>query len=159
MTRGSRARKSPDHIAVESDPRVRDPVIFNRLKLMVEHEACHPAWGCVLYQLHRTGYLSNEQREAGDIYQQIYYDYRRAQDVDPDDLPEEAQELWIRRIDRSKHRWDTASEILGLGQKAVDSIVIENNQPTGEKQRKDVRDGLQLISNFFGRGRNKRQTN
>lgn len=148
-------RVKDDGMSVKDDPRVRDPVIFNRLKLMVEHEACHPAWGCVLYQMHRQGQLSNEQKEAGDIYQRIQYDWDRCQVVDPDVLPPEEQELWLKRIDRARERRKRAVEILGVGRRSVDWVVLENNQPQSERERLVIRDGLQLIANFFGRGRNK----
>lgn len=155
MAKKAKAAKSQDvGLYVRDDPRVRDPVIFNRIKLMVEHEACHPAWGCVLYQLHRLGLLTNEQKEAGDLYQQIVYNYKRCQDVDPHDLPVEAQELWERRIERAKSKWNLAVELLGLKRSIIDNVVIENNQPVGEREKLIVRDGLQLIANFFGRRKN-----
>lgn len=158
MAKGNRARKSPDHLEVDSDPRARDPVIFNRLKLMVEHEACHPAWGCVLYMMHRLEQITNEQKEAGDLYQQAYYDFRRTYDLDPEVMPEELRDFWYRKIDQWKDKWKMAVHMLGSRRSAVDSIVLENNQPVGERERKAVRDGLQALAIFFGRPRNKRRT-
>lgn len=151
---GKKKQEIPEEL--KNDPRVRDPVIFNRLKLMVEHEACHPAWGCVLYQMHRLGQLTNEQKEAGDVYQGIFHDFRRVQELDPNDFPG-MEDYWLGRISSIKSRWEKARELLGLSQKAVDSIVIENEQPSGERDRRLAQEGLQLIANFFvSSGRNKR---
>jgi hypothetical protein len=56
---------------LRDDPRPKDTVMWNRLRLMVEEEACDRAWGCALYRLHRTGWITTEHREAGDEYQRI----------------------------------------------------------------------------------------
>lgn len=64
-------------LELNTDPRPMDRVIFNRLKLMVEHEACHPAWGCALYRLHRLGRIDNDQREAGDKFAMLASDYKK----------------------------------------------------------------------------------
>src|SRR5512143_435050 len=64
-------------LELADDPRPKDRAVFNRLKLMVEHEACHPAWGCALYRLCRLGRINNDQREAGDKFAAIARDYKR----------------------------------------------------------------------------------
>lgn len=145
---------------IKDDPRaIRDPVIFNRLKVMVYEEAIDRAWGCPLYILHRIGWLTTEQREAGDKYQQITIDHQQAQQTNPDDLVPEARELAYRRIQRRKALWRDCVVALGIGRKTVDAIVLREEYPVSEKDRHTLRDGLQLLANFFSTGRTKKVQN
>ncbi len=136
---------------ITDDPRVRDPVIANRIRLMVEHEATHQAWGCCLYRLWRVGRISNEQKEAGDEYQRIVESHKHFQTIDPDEVRPEARDFLLRRIGRAKTKWATAVDRLGLGRKAVDRLIFEEIWPN-EHEGRMIRDGLQLLANIFGRG-------
>ncbi len=66
-----------DQIQLDDDPKPRDRATWQRLRVLIEEEACHPDWGCALYRLHRTGRISNEQREAGDRYAALVRDHRK----------------------------------------------------------------------------------
>jgi hypothetical protein len=142
---------------LSDDPRsIRDPVKFNRLRVMIEEEAIKPTWGCPLYIAARPGgWLTTEQREAGDKYQQATIDYNRAQQTDPEDMVPEARALAYKRIEVFKRRWTECIKALGRGRKAVDRLVIEEYRLDTELERKIAKDGLQLLANFFNTG-NKR---
>jgi hypothetical protein len=145
---------------LSDDPRsIRDPVKFNRLRVMIEEEAIKPTWGCPLYIAARPGgWLTSEQREAGDKYQQATIDYNRAQQTDPEDMVPEARELAYKRIEVFKRRWTECIKTLGRGRGAVDRLVLDEYRLDTEAQRKIARDGLQLLANFFNTGKNKSRT-
>jgi hypothetical protein len=141
---------------LRDDPRMRDPAMWQRLRLMVEHEAVDRAWGCPLYILNRTGVLTNEQREAGDKYQQIVSTHWKLQQTDPDEMPEPARELAAKRVERAKEKYEDAVEVLGLGRNVVDWLVLHEEPLGSESQRRMAKDALQLLANFFNRGNKKR---
>ena len=150
----AKAKKKPDEqIALRDNPRAREQAIWNRIRLAVEHEVIDRAWGCPLYVLHRTGWITNEQREAGDRYQKLAFEFCKLQDRDPDLEPEVLRRHLRRHIERTKLRWQAAIEILGLGRKTVDAIVMEENFPGSEREKYILRDALQLLANFFRTGR------
>jgi hypothetical protein len=150
--------KTEEEVKLKDDPRtIKDPARWNRLKVMVYEKAVSPAWGCPLYILNTIGWLSNEQREAGDRYQQITLDYNQAQASDPDELPVEARELAYKRVARRKDKWKACIEVLGLGRKVVDALVLHEEHICTESERVNARDGLQLLANLFRTGsKNKR---
>lgn len=153
------AKEAEDLSLKESPQTIKDPVRWNRLKVMVFEEAIDRAWGCPLYILNRIGWLTNEQREAGDKYQQITLDYNQSQQTDPDELMPEAQELAYKRIARRKTKWKDCVNALGIGRKIVDSVVLREEHPITDRERHVLRDGLQLLANLFSTGRTKRQRN
>jgi hypothetical protein len=152
--------KIEEDIELSDEPRsIRDPVKFNRLRIMIEEEAIKPTWGCPLYIAARPGgWLTGEQREAGDKYQQAAMDHAHAQQTDPEDMVPEARELAYRRIEVYRNRWTECVKILGRGRKAVDRLVLEEYRLSSESERMIARDGLQLLANFFNTGKNKRAT-
>jgi hypothetical protein len=152
--------KTEEAIELSDEPRsIRDPVKFNRLRIMIEEEAIKPTWGCPLYIAARAGgWLTSEHREAGDKYQQATIDHARAQQSDPEDMVPEARELAYRRIEVYKSRWTECVKTLGRGRKAVDKLVIEERRLDSEAEKKIARDGLQLLANFFNTGKNKPRT-
>jgi hypothetical protein len=143
--------KTEEAIELSDEPRfVRDPVKFNRLRIMIEEEAIKPTWGCPLYIAARKGgWLNEDQRRAGDKYQQLTMDYRRLMASDPDDFPAEARELAYKRLNSTKERYTEVLSVLGIGRRAVDTLVLEELNLASEKERGVARDGLQLLSNFF----------
>jgi hypothetical protein len=64
-------------VSLHVDPKPMERVTWQRLKVVVEHEACHRDWGCALYTLHRSGRIDNDQREAGDKYAALVRDHRK----------------------------------------------------------------------------------
>jgi hypothetical protein len=64
-------------VSLHVDPKPMERVTWQRLKVVVEHEACHRDWGCALYTLHRTGRIGNDEREAGDKYASLIRDHRK----------------------------------------------------------------------------------
>jgi hypothetical protein len=146
--------KTEEAIELSDEPRsVRDPVKFNRLRIMIEEEAIKPTWGCPLYIAARKGgWLNEDQKRAGDKYQQLTMDYRRLMASDPDDFPVEARPLAYKRLESTKDRYTEALNILGIGRRAVDTLVLHELHLASEKERSMARDGLQLLSNFFELG-------
>lgn len=139
---------------LRDDPRVRDPVAWNRLKLMVMDEACDRAWGCSLYRMHRNGLIDNEQREAGDKYHKIIADYINTQQVDPDEKVT-TQDYWLKKIERSRQRRDEVVALLGIGRGLLDSLILHDEYPSTPRQKVFVRAMLQALSIFFKTGRKK----
>ncbi len=64
-------------VDLDDDPKPLDRVTWQRIRVAVEHEACHRDWGCALYTLHRTGRITSDQREAGDKYGALIRDFRK----------------------------------------------------------------------------------
>jgi hypothetical protein len=150
--------KTEEAIELSDEPRsIRDPVKFNRLRIMIEEEAIKPTWGCPLYIAARPGgWLKSEHREAGDRYQQITSDHHAAQRVDPEELAPEMRELEYKRIETRKTKWRDAVMVLGMGRSIIDAFVLQEVTLITERERLIARDALQLLANFFSKGRTKR---
>jgi hypothetical protein len=142
-------KSKPEDVSLRDDPRVRDVGVWNTLRIMVEEEAIDPAWRCPLYRLHKTGWITTEQREAGDRYWKVWDSYCRVHQKDPDETPED--ELLPRRIQKVKGIWADCIEILGIGRSALDALVIREEHIT-EREKYIARDGLQLLANYFRLG-------
>jgi hypothetical protein len=148
--------KTEEAIELSDEPRsARDPVMFNRLRIMIEEEAIKPTWGCPLYIAARKGgWLNEDQRRAGDKYQQTRLDYIQAQGSDPREAPD--RELAYRRVHKRKRLWREATAALYGTRHMVDRFVIEERPACTETEKLAVKDGLTLLVNFFGlRGGNK----
>jgi hypothetical protein len=148
--------KGEEVLELSDDPRsIRDTVKWNRLRVMIEEEAIKPTWGCPLYIAARKpgGWLTSEQREAGDKYQQAHIDYIKAQGSDPREAPD--RELAYRRVHKRKRLWKEASEALYGTRHIVERFLLEELPANTEREKLAVRDGLTLLVNFFGIG-NKR---
>jgi hypothetical protein len=146
--------KSEEALNLDDEPRsIRDPVKFNRLRVMIEEEAIKPTWGCPLYIAARKGgWLTEDHKRAGDKYHQLTMDYRRLMETDPNEYPVEARQLANKRIEATKKRYTEALGVLGIGRKPVDQLVLEELNLASERERGIARDGLQLLSNFFELG-------
>jgi hypothetical protein len=146
-------KKRDTDLDLNDDPRPKDAVMWQRLRVMVEHDAVDRAWGCPLYILHRIGWITSEQREAGDRYWKARDNFAKMHAKDPD---EERDELLPRRIQKAKEVYRDCLDILGRGRSSVDTLVIYEEHLT-ERQKYLARDGLQLLSNYFRLG-NKTRT-
>jgi hypothetical protein len=147
-------------LRLDDDPRPMDVVRWQRFRVMVEEEAVKDTWGCWLYIASRPGgWLKKEHREAGDRYQQLTMDHFAAQGTDPDELDESQHQLAYARINKRKKAWREANEALGLSRNLVMAFVLDDTPMVTEKERTVVRDGLQLLSNLFSKGRTKRVRN
>jgi hypothetical protein len=62
---------------IRDDPKPMDRLVWQRIRGLVEREACHSDWACALYSLHRMGRINNDQREAGDLYARLIKDFRK----------------------------------------------------------------------------------
>lgn len=140
---------------IKDDPRPKDTVAWNRLKLMVMDEACDRAWGCALYRMHRNGLIDTEQREAGDRYWKAVDEYSRVQGRDPDEVIPEAKGAFLRKVERLKKRRQEIIDILGLGRGLLDRLILEDEYPATERQKVFIRAMLQQLAIFFKTGRRK----
>jgi hypothetical protein len=145
-----------DQPQLDDEPKsIRDLAVHNRLRVMIEEEAIKPTWGCPLYIAARKGgWLTSEQREAGDKYQQTRLDYIQAQGSDPRDAPD--RELAYRRVHKRKRLWREATAALYGTRHMVDRFVLEELPACTQRERLAVKDGLTLLVNFFGLSGNKR---
>jgi hypothetical protein len=143
------AKTEEEVIRLGDEPRMRDPVMFNRLRVMIEEEAIKPTWGCPLYIAARKGgWLSEDQRRAGDKYQQVRQDYLQAHNSDPREAPD--RELAYRRVHKRKRLWTEARACLYGTRHMVDRFVLEEIPAITEHEKLAVKDGLTLLVNFFG---------
>jgi hypothetical protein len=149
-------KSKPEDVSLRDDPRVRDVGVWNTLRIMVDEDAIDPAWRCPLYKLHKTGWITTEQREAGDLYWKAWDRFCKAHQLDPNDDP--SDELLPRRISRAKEVWSDCIEILGIGRSAMDALVIREEH-LSERQKYIARDGLQLLANYFRLGNKTRTQN
>jgi hypothetical protein len=141
---------------LSDDPRPMDVVRWQRLRVMVEEEAVKDTWGCPLYIAARPGgWLTSEQREAGDRYQQITIDHLAAQRTDPEELAPEMRELEYRRIAARKTKWRDAVMAMGAGRGIVDALVLQEVRLVTEREKLVARDALQLLVNLFSKGTNR----
>jgi hypothetical protein len=150
-----REKRKEEDLEINDDPRPKDTVAWNRLKLMVMDEACDRAWGCALYRMHRNGLIDTEQREAGDRYWKLPDEYKKVQDIDPDDVIPESRVAVTNRIARKKKRMAEVRGLLGMGRGLLDSLVIEDLYPSTERQKVFLRAMLQQLAIFFKTGRRK----
>jgi hypothetical protein len=139
---------------LDDEPKsIRDLAVHNRLRVMIEEEAIKPTWGCPLYIAARKGgWLTSEQREAGDKYQQITIDYNRTQQNDPDEAIPEARELIYKRTSRFSKRWHDSVDVLAGCRPTVDRMVLEEHTLTTEREKRVAKAGLQLLADFFNKG-------
>jgi hypothetical protein len=140
-------------VDIKDNPRPKDRVMWNRMMLVVEHEACHPAWGCALYRLHRLGRIDNDEREAGDRYWKVIEDHRREQATDPDELPEYARDMAYRRVAKAKKRCNEATAAIGFGRRVLDPLIFEERWPQSEKEHLIVKQCLSVLKTFFLTGK------
>jgi hypothetical protein len=117
--------------SLTDDPKPRDRVTWQRMRIAVEHEACHRDWGCALYTLHRTGRINNDQREAGDKYAALIRDYRKLW-CDPIgfaiDIPNQERDYDVRCKETA-----VTTHALGLAQ--AESVREESEFETRRAQR------------------------
>ena len=144
-------------IDLQDDPRaIKDPVVWNRMRLLHYHEAAHEAWGCALYAMHRKKLITDDQKRAGDAYWTIVENHKRWQATDPDEAGQ-GSEMAYRRVKRAKEKYEDCRHTLGLGKKVIDELIFEELWPATEASKKMVRDGIQLLANLFATG-NKTRT-
>lgn len=147
MTRKGRPPK------LDKDPReVQDPVLANRYREMVKHEALHPAWGCALYLLERKGYLTADERKMGDLYHTLWQNYRVTQAQDPDDYDSERREIWQRRIQNTKDHWTRTTTALGPGRYVLHKLIVDNEYPESEREKHIIKEALTVLKSVLGRG-------
>jgi hypothetical protein len=156
-----RMAKSELDLKLTDDPKtIRDPVRWNRLRVMAYEKAVDPAWTCPLYRAAEPGgWLTKEHLEAGDKYQQLTIEHGQLQGIDPDEAIPEGREFLYRRIKNTKEKWRECVRLLGMGRRVVDDFVLEELAVTTVKEKRIVKDGLQLLANLFNTGRTKRVQN
>ena len=135
---------------IKQNPRDWGRDEWNRLRDLVEKEACHEAWGCCLYKMHRLGRIDNDEREAGDRYIQVVNNYIRLEDTDPEEGPD--TELAYRRVNRAKRRYREVTEEIGFGRRVLDPLLFDERWPVGEKEHLIVKQSLMVLKNFFATG-------
>lgn len=136
---------------IKEDPRkIKEVAEWNRLRLVIYHESGHQAWGYPLYALHRSGKISERQREAGDAYFRVVQDYNRVQQIDIDAVPDRAKDFQLRRIKKAKERYQDALDVLGIGRKLVESLLFEHEYPATERQLHLLKACLEQLSILFG---------
>lgn len=142
---------------IKEDPRkIREVAEWNRLRLIIWSEAGHQAWGCPLYALARAGKISEDHREAGDLYYRAIRDYKSTQAIDLDDIPARSQDFQKRRIAKAKGRYLDLVSLLGLGRRLVDDLVFEEIYPATERQMVLTRACLEQLRIYFKEGEKKR---
>jgi hypothetical protein len=140
-------RNDPIPSEAKLDPRIKDVIIFNRVRDLVDKEILHQAWGCRLWTLERQDKITREQRKAGDAFCYLVEEYKNAfygKD------PEPAEELRHKRVRR---RYKEARDVLRHGDSkvlvAVEELCLEELAPVTERQLRLVRNGLTLLIAFF----------
>lgn len=136
-------------LELEDDPRPRDRVVWNRMRLAAEAEAIHPAWGCALYRLHREGRIDNDEREAADEYIRVIENHKRIQATDPDERPDD---LGYRRVAKAKRQYNDAREAIGFGRRVLDPLLFEEQWPQSQKEHLIVKQCLIILKNLFATG-------
>lgn len=138
------------------DPRVRDLAVFNRLKLMLETEAIHQAWGCALWRLERLRLIEPDHRRAGDEYERVVVAGRKALGWDISMFPPEVHDQMEKTCQHKRKRWEEARQLLRAGkdgikiQIAVDDLCLDDIYPATEVEKKRVFIGLERLAHFFG---------
>jgi hypothetical protein len=142
-------KKTSDAIPPEAalDPRVKDPVKFNRIRDLVDKEVLHQAWGCRLWTLERVGKITQAQRKAGDAFCFLTEEYQKAV-YGREPLPDE-----VDRHTRVKTRYADMIYLLTRGEvkirRAVEELCLQELYPATEADLKLVRDGLTRLEVFF----------
>jgi hypothetical protein len=131
------------------DPRVKDPVRFNRIRDLVDKEILHQAWGCRLWAMEREGKITTDQRKAGDAYVNLTEAYKTGFYGSVTDLDDDEREklIWL------KKRYKDAQGLLAHGdlkiRRAIDELCLEELAPVCEADIKRVRAGLTRLEVFF----------
>jgi hypothetical protein len=150
--------KQAEELDLRDDPRPKDRVMWNRLRLVLEAELCNPAWGCKLYQMHREGLIDNDARRAGDKYHQAVLDWRRWQTCEPEDFIPEARQFIEGKIDRSKRKLKQYTDVLGLMRnKYVEEIVLHEKWPAYHWQKCRAIEALQDLADYLAKGTNRKR--
>ncbi len=104
---------------IRSDPRLLEPAEFVRMREMVARQALHPAWVCELWRRAHQGMISNEMKDAGDMFIRLSEQYRRLCLDSPQDTPKVSQlERGIRSIQGGEDtNSDERIELLGTVEK------------------------------------------
>jgi hypothetical protein len=144
--------KSDFEISLETklDPRIKDPVRFNRIRDLVDKEVLHQAWGCRLWALEREDKITTEQRKAGDAYVNLTEAYKTAfygSVTDPD-------EDELKKLNSLKKRYKESQDLLAHGdikiRRAVDELCLQELAPVCEADLKRVKTGLTRLEVLLG---------
>jgi hypothetical protein len=147
------AKRNRDGVSLKDDPRMRDVVSWNRIRDMVFEDAIDRAWGCALYRLNRVGLINSEQREAGDRYWKLIDDYKKTQQIDPDEaLDDKDRESKLGRIKKAKDKREEVIELLGGGRMLLDDLILSEVYPTNEREKKLLVAMLEALNIFFSKG-------
>jgi hypothetical protein len=165
--------------SLRDDPKAMDRVNWQRVRLVVDHEAAHRDWGCALYRLHRTGRIDNEQREAGDRYATLVRDHRKlwhdpmlrfwvddrhANEAEVKklvafglghvaaDAIEPESEFEVKRAKRLSNRYNEAASIAGPSRNILEELLVDDIWPVGERGQKEIGHALTRLSHFFNTG-------
>jgi hypothetical protein len=143
---------------VRADPRVKDPVIANRIRFLASQEFVHKAWGCALWAFERLGYISQEQRMAGDQYQRLCYRFNTAHKIDPDAHILDDKETITDSIEKTKDKHQRAQELLGAGRDGIfirrvtDALCLREEWPCTEKDKQRAKIGLGRLETILVNG-------
>lgn len=158
---GKKSNKSTDDDAsIRDDPRIRDAAIFNRIKRMVEEEACHQEWGSELGILHRLGHITKAEWDAGNEYEKVERSHRWWMNRDVDNIQPIHQKNIEQMLDHVKNKWHKARDLLRqmrygvYVERAIDKLCLRNELLNYVERRNAVR-GLAVLSVFFGFEKNK----
>jgi hypothetical protein len=137
------------HPDLKLDPRMRDPVRFNRFRDLADKEILHQAWGCRLWALEREDKITTEQRKAGDAYVSLTEAYKTAfygSVTDPD-------EEELEKLTHLKKRYKESQDLLAHGdykiRRAVDELCLEELAPICDTDLRRTRAGLTRLEVFF----------
>jgi len=139
--------------SLKDDPRVRDPALLNRMKLLVEQEALHPAWGYPLGVMWRMGKISTAEKMAGDEYERLCMERRKVDEIDLDEVIPEMFDRYLRYIERVKN---TSMDVYNAITKRDDGVYIKRALDTlcvGQEypvNRLFAYQGLRILRDFFG---------
>src|SRR5512139_337655 len=163
---------------IKDDPKPKDRATWQRLRLLVEEEACHPDWGCALYRLHRTGRIDNDQREAGDRYASLIRDHRALWrdsmlDFVVDDFgaakadlnrlvqfglghvladDQTESDFETKRAKRIGVRYREARAVAGPINSKLEDMLMDEVWPVGEREHKEIAFALTRLFHFFSTG-------
>lgn len=155
--KNNKPKKGKPSWEIKEDARkILEVAEWNRIRLIINHEALHQAWGYPLYALHRAGKITDDQREAGDAYWRVVDDHFKMQrDHDLDEVPEIGREFVKRRIEKAKDKYHGVTQELGIGKKFLDALIFDHEYPTTEKQLKLTIACLEKLTYYFGFKRSK----